>query len=376
MSDRRVLPNPKLKVEDRLLDADQAAFFYRAHYVLAVAREACSDKLEAHERAKYEEAMNHLLWFRPGYISPKFKKHFKAMGKAEFLNKDAAEKLYQAWRTALKLPDDDLSRSIATKVSQYTSSLAAYDPRCARDGNTEDWATVAGWGLLENMGLRDPKATKATTITEDQRLEMLTDTKDGKTPEDWDGGTFVRPLGKLFPRFSEECFREVGSYTLSHQGKAPNGYIPTAGLRSLVAYHRAINAERDPDEVEFPVWQREVKVYELQPPVYIAGQSKDEYRKIVDVYLQAVDYVAHLDGHTIQGQQKDDLERDMRWLAWAAIEGLSMEAIATRDDPTGERAANRQTVHASLVVNNHRPGVARLSQVKLRDVNSKTRKQN
>jgi hypothetical protein len=342
---------PFSKEDGWLHERDEAVFFYRAHYVLAVAREACSESLEPHERDKYAEAMM--------YLRDAFECRMKARMDKVQLDTEAIHGYYRAWIKVLKLPDDDVSFLLAARASDYLGSLEA-----------QGWQVVVQWGLLEHMKLRAPDMN-FNQLTDDERLEFLGPLLHSPNQnEPMAASGEVKPNQRRLPRvtrnalgrFFNECFKQVGTHPVQRQGRSPSGFVPIAAIPGPLEQWQAESEGREPIQ---PTWIEQMPVFELQPPVYVAGQPRDEYLTVVEAYMAAVEFVADKRNATIQGQNRENLERDMRWLAWAAIEHLNGQKIANREDPKGHNDANRSKVHAALFENNGKPGLAVLAQVQI-----------
>jgi hypothetical protein len=108
---------------------------------------------------------------------------------------------------------------------------------------------------------------------------------------------------------------------------------------------------------------------EVLPPAHVPGMSKREYLETVKHYMRACDLIAQHHNQVVIGQDRQLLKRDMTWLAWKVIEGLSFQGIADRDlsqnDSAFSQNANRSSVYAVLFGNNRKPGVAVLAGVQL-----------
>jgi hypothetical protein len=256
----------KSKMKDGPLSTKEAATFYRAQYVLAVAREADSERLEPQVREKYRNAMRWMLRYDTPHFRPEPKR------------------VFAAWIKCLRIPDDSVSRHLAQLVSYSLKSgfgRNSIEP--------EKWETAI-LDLLQRV--LNPWATSSEVgglrfhLTALERQQSLDRVVNGAVRE------------RL-----HRCFEIV---RFSNQQKTP----------------------------ENAIWgfDESTEVHVLNPPVYHPGMGHTGYLSVVEAYIEAVDFVVMERGKAAPSQAKLNLERDMRWLAWKGVEGLTDLEILIRHE--------------------------------------------
>jgi hypothetical protein len=255
---------PKLTTKDGPLSTKEAATFYRAQYVLAVAREADSDRLEPQIRERYRNAMRWMLKYDTPHFRPEPKR------------------VFAAWVSCLRIPDDSVSRHLAQLVS-YSLKFG----RIASE--PEKWETAI-LDLLQRV--LNPRATSSEAgglpfhLTASERQNSLD-----------------RVVNEVVRERLHRCFEIV---RFSDHQKTP----------------------------ENAIWGfvESTEVHVLNPPVYHPGMGHTDYFSVVEAYIEAVDFVVMQRGKAAPSQAKPNLERDMRWLAWHVIEHPTLQTIGDRND--------------------------------------------